>query len=62
MEIENRLSIINNHLDSAIMEVTDTYELKELLEAQSLIKKVIWGIKKDKQYKKSQINKEERGK
>ena len=48
MEIENRLSIINKHLDSAIMEISATWERDKLLEAQSNIKRVIWGIKKDK--------------
>lgn len=52
MEIENRLSIVNKHLDSAVMEISGTSERDRLIEAQSLIKKVIWGLKKDKKFDK----------
>ena len=56
MEIENRLSIINKYLDSAIMEISGTHERDRLVEAQALIKKVIWGIKKDKKFDKEHPN------
>ena len=56
MEIENRLSIVSKHLDSAIMEITGTYQRDKLLEALLLVKQIIWGIKKDKIYDKEHPN------
>ncbi len=56
MEIENRISIISKHLDSAIMEISSTWNRDRLLEAQQLIKQVIWVIKKDKEYDKEHPN------
>ena len=50
------LSIINKHLDSAIMEISSTHERDKLIESQSLIKKVIWSIKKDKKFDKEHPN------
>jgi len=52
LDNENRLSIINTHLDKLVFEVEGIYQRDLVLDCQKLIKQLIWCSKKDKEFHK----------